>query len=312
MGMKRAFKNIKKGFVRRAKRSVKNKAKKINRNKRSVWRHKGKQRFVKWPHVRGAKRIRRVKRFPKKPSTKPDSMSQSYMLDWLQSFIKPYYKCSHNMKRKTSPKTTQQTEVLTKREYKELVDQLQQMIGNEVAALKKVEKENNFLNMVLEHTREELEDMNLPVSVRQPKARSINRLSVELIMKLCTSLDDDSLFKCRVLSRGFDSGYLNQEIHTASRAEKTKMKRLVQLTKKGRVLPNVSILLLSYPIPNSRSLRGIDKKHFPSMCELVVETIGTFNWSKLKRNPNIRCLTVFNSRLASDRLPRRDTQVLNI
>jgi len=127
---------------------------------------------------------------------------------------------------------------------------MHQRVGDESSALKKAEKENNFLKAVLEHTRKQLEEMHLPLSVRQSKARSINRLSIDIIMKLCRFLDDESLYRHRVLCRGFHSGYLNQEINTASRAESTNMKRIVELAKIGRVFPKVSILLINYSVPN--------------------------------------------------------------
>jgi len=171
------------------------------------------------------------------------------------------------------------------------------MIGNENTALREAENENKLLKMNLESTRQQLEEMHLPVSVRKARARSLNRLSVELIKKLCSFLDDECLFRCRILCRGFHAGYLNQEITTAVRAERTNMKRLVRLAKLGRTFPNVSIVLVNWTVANRCLLSGVDVHQFPSMSDLVVESIGSFYWRRLPKNPKIKSLTVLHAKL---------------
>jgi len=233
---------------------VKRKAKCIRRRRHVGGRLKHKRRFRRSTGVkarRARKRIRCVRLFRNKAN--PNSKRQAYMLDWLQS-AQNYHSQRYNKPNKVNrPKTVRPSQsnkpnptgLLSNWEYQKVVKKLCKKIHNENTALRIAEKENKLLKLELESARDQLQEMHLPLSVRRIRARSLERLSSETVYKLCTFLDDDSLFVCRTLCMGFYLGYFNQQISTARRAKKTNMKRIVRLAKLGCMFPNVSIVLVN-------------------------------------------------------------------
>jgi len=233
---------------------VQRNAKCTRRRRRVGGRLKHKRRFRKSTGVkarRALKRIRSVRLFRNKAN--PNSKRPAYMLDWLQSAQKYHSQRNNKPEKVHRPKTVRSSQsnksrltgLLSNWEYQKVVQKLCKKIHKESTALRIAEKENIFLKLELESARDQLQEMHLPLSVRRIRARSLERLSSENVKKLCTFLDDDSLFVCRVLCMRFYLGYFNQQICTAWRAEKTNMKRIVRLAKLGCIFPNVSIVLVN-------------------------------------------------------------------
>jgi len=252
MGKKVAKK--KKSLRSKRRRKVQRKAKSIRRRRRVGGRLKDKRRFRRSTGAkvkRARKRIQGVRLFRNKVN--PNTKRQPYILDWLQSAQNYYSQRSNKPKKIRRPKTIRSSQsnkpiltgLLSNWEYQKVVKKLYKMIDKENTALRIAEKENKFLKLELESARDQLQEMHLPFSVRRIRARSLERLSSQTVKKLCTFLDDDSLFVCRVLCMGFYLGYFNQQICTARRAEKTNMKRIVRLAKLGCIFPNVSIVLVN-------------------------------------------------------------------
>jgi len=251
------------------------------------------------------KRQRIIKRVARKPKK---HIEGNIMSSWLESakrkIIAPLGSKQTEPKKEEAPvhetpkpSSPKKAGALDAAEYERLIKQLYQMIGNENKALKKVVAENTRLKLELQTTRNRLKEVHLPISVRRARARSMDRLSIEAIRRICSFLNDDELFSNRGLCVEFYKGFLLQEIKTARRADSTNMKRLVRIAKIGRMFLNVSIVLVNWENPTKNVLRHINRERFPSMCELVVESNASFAWSTLQDNPNVKIFTVLNARL---------------